>query len=169
MKTEYITSDNLRSDSGLTPTWIYSFNNVSCTGYSLRIRNYTKKVLKNMRWWLLKITDSPHHSKYVLLFKFCFVLIGNTQPLHKTGFEKEILFQFCKCIISSLSYSTLVKSMASINNNFTHSSKLDCSFPIPACLATAIQERERNRESSIHIMWEWDSKRCHKKLTSSKM
>ena len=159
-----MTSDNLRSDFGLT--LIYHFNNLSCTCYSLKIYNYTKKVLKNIRWWLLKIADSPHHSKYVFLLKSCFVLICNTQLLHKTGFKKEILFR--KCIISSLSYSTLAKSMLGINNDFTHSSKLDCSFPIPACLATAIQERERNEGSGIHIMWERDSKRCRKKLSSSK-
>lgn len=59
---------------------------------------------------------------------------------------------FHKYIISSLSYSTLAKSMVGINNDFTPSSKLYCSFPIPACVATAIQERERNEESGIHIM-----------------
>lgn len=97
---------------------------------------------------LLKITHSPHHSKYVFLFKSCFVLISNTQPLHKTGFKREILFR--KCIISSLSYSTLAKSIVGVNNDFTHSSKLDCSFPIPASLATTLQEREGNKESGIH-------------------
>jgi len=29
---------------------------------------------------------------------------------------------------------------------------MDCGFPIPVCLTTAVQERERNEEPDIHIM-----------------
>lgn len=93
---------------------------------------------------MLKIADSQYHSKYAFLLKSCFVLIYGAQPLYKTGLKKQILFLFCKCIISSLFYSIFANSVLGITSDFTHNSEMDCGFPIPVCLATAIQQRERN-------------------------
>lgn len=91
---------------------------------------------------MLKTEDSQYHSKYPL--KSCFVLICSVQTLYRTGLKKQILFLFCKCIISSLFYSKFVKSMVGVTSDFTHNSEMACGFPIPVCLATAIQQRQRN-------------------------
>lgn len=82
--------------------------------FSLRICIYIRKVLKNMRWFLLEIAVSLQDSEDEFLSPALFYLIA-PQLLIKHDLKRRFCL-FCKCVISPLSCSALAKPMVGINN-----------------------------------------------------